>query len=113
MGSGTRETSIAPMLSVRRGRSAVEFYKAAFGAEELFKIEAPDGSVVAQLAVNGAGFWVSDESPEHANFSPETIGGGSVRMVLTVENPDALFDQAVAAGAKVVTPMKDDYGWHL
>jgi PhnB protein len=106
-------TTIAPFLSVRRGAAAVAFYKAAFGAMELFKIESPTGDVVAQLAVEGAAFWLSDESPEHGNFSPETLNGGTTRMVLTIEDPDALFARAVAAGARVITPMKDDYGWHL
>ena len=108
-----RETSIAPMLSVRRGADAVDFYKSAFGAEVLFRIDAEDGSVVAQLSVEGAGFWVSDESPAHQNFSPETLNGGTVRMVMTIEDPDAMFDRAVKAGATVVTPMKNDYGWRL
>jgi len=103
---------IAPMLSVRNGPKAVEFYQAAFGAEILFKIE-NDGSVVARLAVEGAEFWVADESPQHQNFSPETLGGGTVRMVMTVGDPDAAFDRAVAAGAKVVVPVKNDYGWRL
>jgi len=106
-------TTIAPFLSVRRGAAAVAFYKAAFGATELFKIESPTGDVVAQLAVEGAAFWLSDESPAHGNFSPETLNGGTTRMVLTIDNPDAMFDRAVAAGARVITPMKDDYGWHL
>jgi PhnB protein len=106
-------TTIAPFLSVRRGAAAVAFYEAAFGAAELFRIDSPTGDVVAQLAVEGAAFWVSDESPEHGNFSPETLNGGTTRMVLTIEDPDALFDRAVAAGARVVTPMQDAYGWHL
>jgi len=105
-------TSIAPMLTVRHGAEALEFYKAAFGAEEVFKIE-NGGSVVATLSVNGAEFWVADESPEHANFSPETLGGGTVRMVMVVSDPDAAFERAVKAGAKVVVPVKDDYGWRL
>jgi PhnB protein len=106
------KTSIAPMLSVRNGAKALEFYKAAFGAEERFKME-DGGSVVATLSVAGAEFWVADESPEHLNFSPETLGGGTVRMVMVVSDPDAVFDRAVKAGAKVVVPMKDDYGWRL
>lgn len=106
------KTSIAPMLSVRNGVKALEFYKAAFGAEELFKIE-NGGSVVATLSVNGAEFWVADESPEHLNFSPETLGGGTVRMVMVVSDPDTAFERAVKAGAKVVVPMKNDYGWRL
>jgi len=105
--------SIAPMLSVRRGAQAVEFYKNAFGATEVFKIESPDGAVVARLSVEGAEFWVSDESPEHGNFSPESLSGSTPRMVLTVPDPDATFNNAVAAGATVVTPVKEDYGWRL
>jgi PhnB protein len=105
--------SIAPMLSVRNGARAVEFYKSAFGATEVFKIESPDGAVVARLSVEGAEFWLSDESPEHKNFSPESLGGGTVRMVLTTPDPDAMFAKAVAAGARVVVPMMEDYGWRL
>lgn len=106
-------TSIAPMLSVRRGKRAVEFYQAAFGAVEVFRIESDDGAVVCRLAVGKAEFWVADESPEHANFSPETLGGGTVRMVMVVEDPDAAFNRAVAAGAQVVVPVDNQYGWRL
>jgi PhnB protein len=105
--------SVAPMLSVRRGVEAVEFYKAAFGAIEVFRVQSPDGAVVSRLSVDGAEFWVSDESPEHDNFSPESLGGGSVRMILTVPDPDAMFAQAVAAGARQVTAVADAYGWRL
>ena len=63
-------TSHAPMLSVREGARAVEFYKAAFGAVETYRVESPDGAVVSRLAIDGAEFWVADESPDHANFSP-------------------------------------------
>ena len=108
-----QKTAIAPMLSVRKGASAIEFYKAAFGANELFRIDAESGAVVARLSVEGAEFWVADESPEHSNFSPESLGGGSVRMVMTVEDPDAAFERAVGAGATVVVPVKNDYGWRL
>jgi PhnB protein len=101
------------MLSVRQGARAVEFYKSAFGAVEVFRVEAPDGAVVSRLSVKGAEFWVSDESPAHGNFSPESLGGGTVRMILTVPDPDAMFAQALAAGAQQVVEMKDDYGWHL
>src|SRR4051812_2703868 len=88
--------SIAPMLSVRDGARAVEFYKSAFGAVEVYRVEAPDGAVVARLSVDGAEFWLADESPEHGNFSPESLGGGSVRMILTVPDPDAMFAKALA-----------------
>src|SRR5438128_10856558 len=101
------------MLSVRNGLKALEFYKAAFGTDELFRIESEDHHVVARLSVGGAEFWVADESPEHANFSPESLGGGTVRMVMVVEEPDAAFARAVAAGATVVWPVGDQYGWRL
>ena len=108
------KTTIAPMLSVRNGARAVEFYKAAFGAVELLRVEDPGGAVVAQLAVDGAVFWLADESPEHKNFSPETLGGGTVRLVLVTDDPDALFARAVAAGATVVWPVADQpYGWRV
>jgi len=108
------KTTLAPMLSVRRGAKAVEFYKAAFAARELFLIESDDGAVVAQLAVGASEFWVSDESPEHLNFSPESLNGATARMVLVVENPDASFQQALAAGAKQVWPVEDQpYGWRV
>ena len=108
-----RKTTIAPMLSVRNGAKAVEFYKAAFGAGELFRIDDPNGAVVAQLSVGEADFWLADESPEHGNFSPESLGGGTVRMVMTVDDPDAAFERAVSAGATVVWPVSEQYGWRL
>lgn len=111
--AGDPKTSIAPMLSVRRGASAIEFYQAAFGAGELFRIDAEDGTVVARLSVGTAEFWVADESPENLNFSPESLGGGTVRMVMIVEDPDASFARAVAAGATVVWPVSNQYGWRL
>ena len=105
--------SIAPMLSVRTGARAVEFYRTAFGAIEVYRVEDPGGSVVSRLSVDGAEFWVADESPEHANFSPESLGGGSVRMILTVPDPDATFARAVGAGARQVVAVKEEYGWRL
>jgi PhnB protein len=105
--------SIAPMLSVRRGKEALAFYKRAFGAVERFLIEGEDGKIVARLAVDGAEFWLADESPENFNFSPETIGGSSARMVMVVENPDEGYERAIAAGAKEVCPVKNEYGWRL
>lgn len=65
-----------------------------------WRIDAPDGAVVARLSVDGAEFWVADESPEHKNFSPESLGGGTVRMVMIVDEPDQVFAKAVAAGAR-------------
>ena len=105
--------SVAPMLSVRNGARAVEFYTSAFGAVEVYRVEEPGGAVVSRLSVAGAEFWLSDESPEHGNFSPETLGGGTVRMILTVLDPDAVFAQALAAGAQTVSAVEDAYGWRV
>jgi PhnB protein len=103
---------IAPWLSVRNAARAVEFYKAAFGATEVFRLEA-GSDVVARLSLDNSEFWVSDESPEHKNFSPETLGGGTVRMILTVADPDATVAQACAAGASVVHPVIEEHGWRV
>jgi PhnB protein len=111
--AGDKKTSIAPMLSVRNGVKAIEFYEAAFGASVLFRVDADDGAVVARLSVGDAEFWLADESPAHANYSPESLGGGSVRMIMTVCDPDAAFERAVTAGATVVWPVSNQYGWRL
>ena len=105
--------SIAPWLSVRNGAQAVDFYKSAFGATEVYRLEVPGGGVVARLSVNGGEFWLSGESPEPGNVSPESVGGGSVRMILTVPDPDAVFVQALAAGALEVHPVEEGHGWRL
>lgn len=107
------DVSIVPMLSVRRGAEALEFYKTAFGAHELFRIDNDKGEVVAQLSAGGAEFWVADESPAHRNFSPESLGGGTVRMLLVVDDPDSMFNRAVNAGATVVSPVGNQHGWRV
>ena len=93
------------MLSVRHGAKAVEFYKTAFGATEVFRMHDPSGAVVARLSVEGAEFWVADESPEHKNFSPETLTGSTVRIVLVVNDPDAVFSRAIAARFSMALPV--------
>jgi PhnB protein len=105
-------TTIAPWLSVRESARAVDFYRSAFGATELFRLDA-GGGVVARLSVEGAEFWLSDESPEHFNFSPQTLHGSSVRIILTVADPDAVFARALAAGASQVYAMVEEHGWRV
>ena len=105
-------TTIAPWLCLRDGARAVDFYKAAFGAVEVFRLDG-GGSVVARLSIQGAEFWLSDESPEHHNFSPETLGGITVRIIMTVSDPDAVFSRAIKAGAKEVYPVGDEHGWRI
>ena len=106
------KTAITATLSVRNGARAIDFYKAAFGARELYRV-GDESSVVAQLSVGGAEFWLADESPEHLNFSPESLGGCSVRMLLIVEDPGAVCARAVAAGATQVVPVAHEHGWRL
>jgi PhnB protein len=108
-------TSIWPQLSVRRGREAVDWYIEAFGAEVDHRVGGDDEmqAVVAQLSVGGAVFWVSDESHEHENFSPESLGGSTTRMALVVDDPVSVMARAVGAGAREVWPVSEEYGWLL
>jgi PhnB protein len=105
------KTSIAPWLTVRNGTQALEFYKNAFGATVAYQLDTPDNSVVARLSVDGAEFWISDGN-ENTN-GPETLGGNSVRMILTVADPDTLFARAINAGAKEIFPVGEEHGWRL
>jgi PhnB protein len=103
------ETGIAPWLSVRDGPSAVDYYKAAFGAVERYRLEDDTRRVVvAQLAIDQADFWLQEDP----DASPGG-GGGSIRMILTVEDPESVFRQAVAAGATEIAPVADEHGWRV
>lgn len=109
------DTRVVPQLSVRRGRAAIDFYKRAFGAVEDYRVGGTDEheAVVAQLSVEGAPFWVSDESPEHLHHSPETLSGSTTRVLLQVADPAAMAARAVAAGATEIYPVSDEHGWRL
>nr|HET6902088.1 VOC family protein [Ktedonobacteraceae bacterium] len=115
MNNGTSEsepvkTSIAPWLSVSRATEAVAYYKAAFGAVERYRLEDEAGKViVAQLAIGEADFWLQDD----IDSSPEPLGRQSVRMILTVDDPDTLFEQTIAAGATEVGAVSEDHGWRI
>jgi PhnB protein len=104
---------LTPMLSVRNGKAALAFYAAAFGATAVIHAEDDDGRVVAELQAGDAQFWLADESPDNGNFAPPTVGGSTTRMILTVDDPDTVFAQAVAAGAASVWPVGEGYGWRL
>lgn len=103
-------TLITATLSVRDWPAAIEFYKRAFDAVETYRV--PAGGV-AKLSVGGAEFWVAEESPAHQNFSPESLGGCSVRMLLIVADPQSTCERAIAAGAKQIVPVSDGHGWRL
>jgi PhnB protein len=109
------ETGVSAQLSVRRGRAAVEFYEAAFGAVEVYRVGGTDDhpEVVSQLSIGATSFWVSDESPEHGNFSPESLGGATTRLLLVADDPTAAVERAVAAGAREVYPVAEEHGWLL
>ena len=106
-------TSIAPWLSVKNSAKAVEFYKAAFGAIEAYRLDIPDGTVVAQLTVDGAAFWVSEESPDHSNSDSTSSEATAIRMILTVSDPAALFARVIGAGASQVYPVSEEHGWKI
>lgn len=109
--NSTLKTSLTPWLAVRNGAAAVAFYQAALGAVPVFRLEGAGESVVARLSIGGYEFWLSDEAPEHGNFSPQSLGGTTVRLILTVADPDAVFANALSAGAKEVAPVTEAHGW--
>jgi PhnB protein len=114
MSDGKKWPTVAPLLNLRRGAEAIEFCKSVFGATETFRTDSPDGEVVAQLSIGDCDFWLADESPVHQNFSPESLGGSSMRMVLVVDDLDGVFNRAIAAGAKELWTVADqNYGWRV
>ena len=109
------KTTILPWLSVRNSSKAAVFYKAAFGAIETYRMETPEGGLVLRLSVEDAEFWVSGQSTDTnmVDVITENVGGDSIKIILTVDNPDRIFEQALKAGAKEVFPIGEDYGWRL
>lgn len=105
--------SILPWLSVRNSAKAEIFYKNAFGAIGTYRMETPDGGLVLRLSVEGSEFWVSGQSMDSDESTPEPLGGDNIKMVLTVDEPDASFERAIKAGAKEIFPVGEDYGWRL
>ncbi len=104
------KTSIAPWLSVNRAAEALSYYQAAFGATERYRLEDDEGSVVvAQLAIGDADFWLQED----ADFSQEPQDHRSIRMILTVADPDAVFEQAITAGATEVFAVSEGQGWRI
>jgi PhnB protein len=98
-----------PRLCVRNGEDAIAFYKKAFGAKELLKIEHGGKVGHAELAIGAAHIMLSDEFPEYDVFSPQTIGGTPVTIHLYVESVDAFTETAVEAGLKVLCPVQDQF----
>ena len=100
--------TLTPHIVVRDASKALEFYKKALGAEELFRMPGPDGKVMhAEMRVGDSVVMLADEKPEMGARSPLAVGGTSITLSLYVEDADKLFQRAVAAGAKAVMPMSD------
>jgi PhnB protein len=103
-------TSATPYLSVRGASAAIEFYKRAFGATEITRLVQPDGRIGhAEIEISGARIMLADEFPEAGFSSPESLGGSPVHIHLDVADVDAVAQRAVAAGAKVVRPVEDQF----
>jgi PhnB protein len=94
------------MLAVSDGNAAIEFYKAAFGATVLWQLDSK-GHVVAGLSIGGAPFFLAHESPPHGTRSPASVGFTTVRIELFVDDPVAMHEQAVAAGATGHSPVRE------
>jgi uncharacterized glyoxalase superfamily protein PhnB len=103
--------SITPHLVVNNTNEAIEFYKNAFGAKELVRMPGPDGKTVmhAELQIGDSVIMLNDEYPDHGIKSPTTYGGSPVTIHLYVENVDTVFEQAIAAGAREVFPLQDQF----
>ncbi len=105
-------TSIQPELWVANPREAVRFYEAAFGARVLHRVGQGD-DIVAQLGVGEAAFWVAGSSGAMRRLDPLAIDGRTSRTLLVVDDPGAVAQQAVAAGATETSPVGDEHGWRL
>jgi PhnB protein len=116
LGPSLREpihSSLAPWLTIYGGQKAIDFYKSAFGATEVYRYDSKTGGSVVRLSVDGAEFWVSqDPAPAPASTS-QSVGGETVRIILTVADPDPLFARALAAGASEVFPISEGHGWRI
>jgi PhnB protein len=102
--------AVTPYLIVKDAAAAIEFYKKVFGAIELFRLGGPDGKVGhAELMITDSIVMLADEAPQMGSLAPPTIGGSPVRILLYVENVDDVVPRAVAAGAKIVRPVADQF----
>lgn len=101
--------TITPHLCVRDAARAIDFYRDAFGAQELFHSMAPDGVSIrhCEMLVGDSRFFLVEENPAWGGFSPLMLGGTGVTLQMYVTHADAVFERAVAAGAKPVMPLQD------
>ncbi len=102
--------SITPSVVVANSKDAIEFYKKAFGANEIYQMPTPDGKTMhAMIQIGNSFVMMSDEFPEMGCKSPDTIGGTPVTLHLYVDDADKTFNQAIEAGAKVTMPLMDAF----
>jgi PhnB protein len=102
--------SVTPYLIIKGASEAIEFYKKAFGASELFRIPAPGGKIGhAEINIGDSRVMLADEYPEMGYKSPSSWGGTAVSLMIYVEDVDSVYQQAVAAGGKEKRPVKDEF----
>ena len=102
--------SVTPYLYLRNAEAMIEFYKRAFGATEVLRMDGPDGRIGhAELQIGSSRIMLADESPNMKAFSPLHYGGASSSLMLYVENVDEVIAQAVAAGARITRPIADQF----
>ncbi len=102
--------TVTPYLIVRGGAEAIEFYKKAFNASELFRMPMPNGKLGhAEIRIGNSQVMLADEATERNIRAPQSLGGTPVGLCIYVEDSDSLFNRAVAAGAKVNQPMTDQF----
>ncbi|MCI0661061.1 MAG: VOC family protein [Acidobacteria bacterium] len=99
-----------PYLCVRDAAGALDFYKKAFGATELMRFPMPDGKIGhAEFKIGKAIVMLADEFPDYGFLSPQTIGGSPVQIMVYVEDVDSVVKQAEGAGAKLLSPVADQF----
>ncbi len=102
--------SVTPYLIVDGAAKALDFYQKAFGAKELFRMPGPGGKLMhSEFQVGNSRVMMADEHPEMGYRGPKAVGGTTVSLCIYTENVDALFDRAIAAGAKVQRPVQDQF----
>jgi PhnB protein len=102
--------SVTPYLIVKGAARALEFYKKAFNATELYRLEGPGGTIGhAEFQIGNSRMMLADEFPDMGARSPETIGGSPIGLCIYTEDVDALFTQALAAGGKQERPVTDQF----
>jgi PhnB protein len=99
-----------PYLIVKGAARAIDYYKQAFGAEELMRVPMPDGKLGhAEIKIGNSPIMLADESPEMGHKSPDSLGGSPVGLVLYVTDVDKTFAQAIKAGGKSVMAVQDKF----